>query len=286
MGPELVQLLISFIIGDIMGKNGNKTMQIYEQYLKVSDQLEKFDFNENKRKEIAKRLNISVQQADRYKAFSRLIPEVQNLVRDYNVGMSSLLKIVPYPAADQRIIYSILLDAQEDGFLLTRSFVEDIIELYQTGKKSWLMLKPYCNSYKKRVKREKKSTTSEKKCDFSKVFNYTGSGFEYWVADLLKAYGFSSVFVTQHSYDGGKDITAQREDIRYIFQCKKSNHPIGVKALQEIRFAKKPSDQVAVVVTNSRFTRSALEAAQVRGILCWNGKKLCQMAKMTSNVPH
>ena len=269
-----------------MRNNWRKIMDTLDKYLHISKQLEESDFTGNKRMEIAQRLDISVQQSDRYKAFSKLIPDVQNLIRDYNVGMSSLLKIAPYSASDQRIIYSILLDAQADDFLLTRLFVEHIIDLYQAGKRSWFVLKPYCNSYKKNIKRKKKSTNSEEKYNFSKMFNCTGREFEYLVADLLKAYGFSAVVVTQHSYDGGKDITAQREDIRYIFQCKKSNQPVGVKALQEIWFAKKPSDQVAVVVTNSRFTRSALEAAQLRGILCWNSKKLCQMAKMTSNVPH
>ena len=211
-----------------MRNNWRKIMDTLDKYLHISKQLEESDFTGNKRMEIAQRLDISVQQSDRYKAFSKLIPDVQNLIRDYNVGMSSLLKIAPYSASDQRIIYSILLDAQADDFLLTRLFVEHIIDLYQAGKRSWFVLKPYCNSYKKNIKRKKKSTNSEKKYNFSKMFNCTGREFEYLVADLLKAYGFSAVVVTQHSYDGGKDITAQREDIRYIFQCNKMPSSSGV----------------------------------------------------------
>ena len=251
-----------------------KTIDTAQKYKQIYSHLETSDFSGNLRKEAAKRMGMSVSQADRYKDFNKLIPEIQNLMRDYGVGMSNLLKISSHMHSEQREIYDIILDARKDEFSLSREFINHIVDEYRDGNISWDMLKESCNNYKKSSPQTPQSKHPKQDFDYSTTFQNTGIEFEHHFADLLNKLGFIHIETTQHSYDGGKDICAQKDGIRYIFQCKNTKKSIGIKALQEIWFAKKETDHVAVVVTTGKFSPTTLESAQKRGIVCWNGKDL------------
>lgn len=255
---------------------------VIKQYEKLSLQLEETDFVGNKREEIAKRLGLSVQQADRYKAFFKLIPEIQNLFYKQQAGMSSLLKIAPLSFYEQKEIFDILSNALQNNLSLTRDFVIQTIDYYKNGFTSWKDIEPYC---KTPIIPSKKNTLPppplKTNFDYGEIARLTGDEFEQWFADLLKASGFFYVRVTPHSYDGGKDISALKDGICYIFQCKKTKS-VGIKAIQEIWFAKKDSDHVAVVVTNGTFSTWAKTLAQKKGILCWNRKDLIRMCLFAS----
>lgn len=105
--------------------------KLHEQYL------ESIDFKGNKREEIAKRLGISVQQADRYKAMNRIILPVWDMVRAEIVGMSSVQPMAKHTEEEQAEIYNIMQEALKTGVSLTRDTVKRIVDGYRDGKRTW-----------------------------------------------------------------------------------------------------------------------------------------------------
>lgn len=113
----------------------SKRYKMHEQYLLDSG------FKGNKREEIAKRLGLSVQQADRYNTMNKVILAVWDLVSAEKVGMSSVLPMAVHCKEEQEEIYEIMQDALSDGAVLTRDCVKQLIDGYRNGKKTWFEIK-------------------------------------------------------------------------------------------------------------------------------------------------
>jgi ParB/RepB/Spo0J family partition protein len=94
-------------------------------------------FTGSLREEIAKRLGMSVQNADRYKQFTKIILPVWDMVQAEKVGMSSVLPMASHPVAEQEEILSVLNECLESGGKLTREMCDKIIKGYRDGKKSF-----------------------------------------------------------------------------------------------------------------------------------------------------
>jgi predicted RecB family endonuclease len=97
-----------------------------------------------------------------------------------------------------------------------------------------------------------------------------GHDFEYAVADLLRYNGYRDVEVTQGSGDYGIDILARRKNVKYAIQCKRYNSSVGVKAVREAGSgAEYYGCDMAAVITNSTFTKQAINMAETIGVrLC------------------
>lgn len=101
--------------------------KMHEEYLRESN------FEGNVREEIAKRLGISVQQADRYNQFNKIILPVWDMVRAELVGMSSVLGMATHPESEQFEILSMLNEALQKDVRLTREMCDKIIKGYRSG---------------------------------------------------------------------------------------------------------------------------------------------------------
>lgn len=108
--------------------------------------------------------------------------------------------------------------------------------------------------------------------------NMDGHTFEYFCAEILSLNGFSDVEVTQGSRDQGVDIIAYKDDIKYGIQCKCYASDIGNKAVQEVYAGKNFYNcDVAAVLTNRYFTKSAVELAQKNRVHLWDRGKLSEL---------
>ena len=107
------------------------------RYKMHEEYLESIDFKGSKREEIAKRLGISVQQADRYKQMNRVILPIWDMVRAEEVGMSSVVAMATHSEAEQMMILGIMQDALKKGETLTRDAMKKIIDGFRAGKKTW-----------------------------------------------------------------------------------------------------------------------------------------------------
>lgn len=108
----------------------SKRYKMHEQYLTETG------FTGSVREEVAKRLGLSVQQADRYNTMNKIILPVWDMVRAETVGMSSVQPMASHSEAEQQEIYSIMVEALK-GTTLTRVTMKTLIDGYREGKKTW-----------------------------------------------------------------------------------------------------------------------------------------------------
>lgn len=107
-----------------------------------------------------------------------------------------------------------------------------------------------------------------------------GLEFERFCADVLKRNGFNKVDITPSSGDYGVDILAEKDSVRYAFQCKCYSTKLGNSPVQEVTAGKVfYGCHVGVVLTNSTFTEGAIRLAKTNGVLLWDRKKMLEMAK-------
>lgn len=106
-----------------------------------------------------------------------------------------------------------------------------------------------------------------------------GFQFEEYVASLMVASGYENVKVTQKSGDFGADIVAEKQDVKYVVQCKYYTSQVGIESVQQIYAAKIHYDaHVAIVATNSVFTKAAQTLATNVGVVLWDGEDIIKMA--------
>lgn len=94
------------------------------------------DYNLSKgemREQIAKRLGMSTQQAERYDRFNRVIIPFWDLVREEKVGLSNLLPLATLSEDDQHELYKIIVQCIEKNIEPTRSRCKSIIDRYKDG---------------------------------------------------------------------------------------------------------------------------------------------------------
>lgn len=116
-----------------------------------------------------------------------------------------------------------------------------------------------------------------------------GHQFEYFCADVIRNNGFLNVEVTRGSGDHGIDILAEKDGITYAIQCKCYSSDIGNSAVQQAHTGKSLYHRdIAVVMTNRRFTPQAIEEAKALGVKLWDRDKLNEMIEININAkaPH
>lgn len=102
-----------------------------------------------------------------------------------------------------------------------------------------------------------------------------GRDFEVLCAQILEAKGYEKIELTPVTGDYGVDIFAEKDGVRWAFQCKYYSNPVGPHAVQEIYSGRDFYHcMVGVVMTNSRFTKNAVTLANELNILLWDGETL------------
>ncbi|MHB1828413.1 MAG: restriction endonuclease [Steroidobacteraceae bacterium] len=104
--------------------------------------------------------------------------------------------------------------------------------------------------------------------------NFTPAEFEVFCAQVLRKSGWDAR-VTKSSRDQGVDVIAARDGIRVVIQCKLYTGPVGNKAVQEISAGRAYENaHFGVVVSNSRYTASAVALAKTNRILLLHHRDL------------
>jgi hypothetical protein len=113
----------------------------------------------------------------------------------------------------------------------------------------------------------------------------TGVDYEHAVARSLSAGGWQTE-TTKASGDQGLDVLARSGHRRVAIQCKKYSKPVGNRAVQEAYSAKGIYGAThAAVVTNTQFTRSAVEAAAKLGVVLLHHDDLPRLGSLLGCTP-
>ncbi len=108
-----------------------------------------------------------------------------------------------------------------------------------------------------------------------------GKTFEQCLATLFAQQGYH-VIQTPYRGDWGADLVLLKDGVHTVVQAKRYQKSVGVRAVQEAVAAKaKYHCREAMVVTNSTFTRQAIELAQANWVILWDREKLINQLLMT-----
>lgn len=98
----------------------------------------------------------------------------------------------------------------------------------------------------------------------------TGREFERYLEALFTKLGYK-VELTPYVGDYGADLVVRKEGAKTVVQAKRRKGRVGPKAIGEVLRAKgNYRCSAAVVVTNSSFTRQAVQEARANGIELWD----------------
>ena len=112
--------------------------------------------------------------------------------------------------------------------------------------------------------------------DLSDIDDMEGHDFEQFVAKRLVNEGYTDVEVTQGSGDFGVDIVAKHDDAWYAIQVKRHSNNVSHQAVSDaVAGIKHYGCSEAMVVTNSRFEKSANEFANSVGCELIERDTLC-----------
>lgn len=137
---------------------------------------------------------------------------------------------------------------------------------------------------KRYIERLSKGTTNKKKTTIADIDIMSGFEFEKFISRLFQKMGYKS-YTTQETNDQGVDVIAEKGDVRIAIQTKCYNGVVGNSAIQEIVAGMKYYDaDKAMVITNSTFTKSAVELAKKNNVQLWDRKTLIEKIDGVDNV--
>ncbi len=115
-----------------------------------------------------------------------------------------------------------------------------------------------------------------------------GKTFEKYLEALFKKLGYK-VERTRYVGDYGADLVVWRNGIKTVIQAKRYKQKVGVKAIQEAVAAKGYySCKKAMVVTNSFYTKQAIDLAKANDVQLWDRNELVKalLSVKNENVSH
>ena len=102
----------------------------------------------------------------------------------------------------------------------------------------------------------------------------SGDEFEEFVAELFRKIGYVSN-ITKHSGDQGVDVIIEKNGVKIGIQAKCYAGSVGNSAIQEVVAGKSYYGlNKAIVITNSFFTKQAIELADSNNVILWDRNML------------
>lgn len=112
------------------------------------------------------------------------------------------------------------------------------------------------------------------KSGIDEIDHMDGLRFEKYLEVLFEKLGYK-VERTQYVGDYGADLITTKDGVRTVIQAKRYKSKVGIKAVQEAVAAKgKYKCTKAMAVTNSFYTRQAIELAWANNVELWNREHL------------
>ncbi|MGI4787354.1 MAG: restriction endonuclease [Janthinobacterium lividum] len=103
-----------------------------------------------------------------------------------------------------------------------------------------------------------------------------GKAFEQYLEVLFSKLGYK-VERTRYVGDYGADLITRKDGVKTVIQAKRYTKAVGIKAVQEAVAAKGMYDCTeAMVVTNSTYTRAAVELARANRVALWDRNRLVE----------
>lgn len=135
-------------------------LDMANRYIKWDRYLDMVGFKGNRADKIGKCLGISQKQAEKYKAFTKIIPEFWELVRQRDAAKDGLYQLAPKSQEEQREIYNFFLICNKYDSALTVTAERNMINAWGLGARTYEEYRNYINA--------KEETKNEKSADIIK----------------------------------------------------------------------------------------------------------------------
>lgn len=112
-------------------------LDLANRYLKWDKYLDMTEFKGNRAEKIGKCLGISQKQAEKYKAFTKIIPEFWTLVREKEAAKDGLYQLAPKSVEEQQEIYNFFLICNPNDNVFTVKLEKDIINAWRLGIRTY-----------------------------------------------------------------------------------------------------------------------------------------------------
>lgn len=198
--------------------------------------------------------------------------ELRNIFNEYNVKYDELKKDVDEKQAD-------LVNLEND-----KKKIKDECEMLKS-EKAVLLNKKNDVEHEIDCLNEKIAMLLPKvpkiyEVSLETIDNMDGFAFEFFIKELLDKISYKNVTVTNGSGDFGIDVIAEKDGIKYGFQCKLYSDKVGNSAVQEAYAGKMHYGcNTAIVITNNYFTNAAISQAEETGVVLWDRDMLVNMMK-------
>lgn len=137
------------------------------------------------------------------------------------------------------------------------------------------MLKPLWRLLKRKYRKR-----AYLRSPISKVDQMDGHEFENYLKAHFENLGYRCKNVGENGHDYGVDLIISKKGVKTAVQAKRYNASVGIKAVQEIISGKNYYEcDRAMVVTNSKFTSSAINLARKCDVELWDREKCKKMFK-------
>lgn len=112
-----------------------------------------------------------------------------------------------------------------------------------------------------------------------------GTTFEHYLEELLRSYGYRVTHLGRAG-DFGADLLVESNGRRAVVQAKRYSSTVGIDAVREAATARQHyRADGAIVITNSSFTRGAIELSRSNQVELWDRPRLLQLASSCSSIP-
>ena len=203
--------------------------------------------------------------------------EFERLNTEYQFNNNSSSKLIMNEFAkhnldeNQKTYYFALKDYNENEYKMFCDCLinaEEIVKEYYKQKDR----EKYIDNLIKNSNRDKLTDTYT----IDKIDKMNGFEFEDFIALLFRKLGYKTS-ITKSSGDQGIDVLAIRNNITLAIQAKCYSGIVGNHAIMEaVAGVKFYNADKCLVVTNSKFSKSAIELAKANGVELWDRKKLIE----------
>lgn len=110
-------------------------LDIVMRYMKWEKYLDMSGYKGNRNEKVAKCLGVSIKQGEKYRAFSKIIPEFWELVRNKDAAKDGLYRLGAKPEEEQKGIYDFFIECNPSGFhSYSVKYENDLINAYCSYK--------------------------------------------------------------------------------------------------------------------------------------------------------
>jgi restriction system protein len=112
-----------------------------------------------------------------------------------------------------------------------------------------------------------------------------GEQFEEYMLAYFKSQGYSG-YLTRATGDYGADLVIEKQGLKIVVQAKRWKDTVGISAIQQVIGAiKHYNADKAMVITNSYFTKNAIELSNSNSVELWDRNYIIANMKKLNNSP-